>query len=131
MTDLIRLTAVFIRANVNSDEAVNAADVLADLTGGNIPIEEALPVISSLLNRKVEVRDCVPNMATAFVLTSIRELRKALHDGEIGFAYDIADIMQAIPENEYISDKKAVSAFNRTYIIKFNKKHGTKLPLIV
>jgi hypothetical protein len=131
MTDLIRLTAVFIRANVNSDEALNAADILADVTEGNIPIEEAVPVISSLLNRKVEVRDCVPNTATAFVLTSIKELRKALHDGEIGLAYDIADIMQAFPENEHLSNKKAVSAFNKTYIVKFNKKHGTKIPLIV
>ncbi|MBR5682367.1 MAG: hypothetical protein IKW96_03665 [Ruminococcus sp.] len=131
MTDIIRLTAVFIRANAGSAEAVKAADALADMTEGSIPMEEAVYVISGLLNRELEVRECVPNAETAFVLASLKELRKALHDGSTGSAYDIADILQALPEKEYLSDKKAVSAFNRTYIIKFNKKHGTKLPLIV
>ena len=131
MTNLIRLTAIFIRANVESIEAVNAADALADVTDGVINIEEAGFVFSSLLKRKFEITDCVPNVATAFVVTSINELRKAIHERDFKLSYDIADILQALPTNEYLKDKKAVSSFNKIYIMKYNKKHGAKLPLIV
>ena len=47
------------------------------------------------------------------------------------FAGDIADVLQALPDKEHLNGKKAVSAFNKTYIRKFNKKHISRLPEIV
>lgn len=130
MTGLIKITAVFIRANVDSGEALKAADTLADLTDGRISAEDAVSIISSLLKSQLEIRECVPNEATAFAVTSIRELGKALHERDLGLAYDIADILQALHEKKFISDKRSVSDFNKVYIKQFNKKHGIKLPFI-
>ena len=131
MTGLIKIAAVFIRANVDSEEALKAADTLVDLTDGRISAEAAASVISSLLKCELEIRECVPNEATAFVVNSVKELRKALTEHDLGLAYDIADILQALPEKKFISDKRSVSDFNKDYIKQFNKKHGIKLPLIV
>ena len=131
MTDIISLTAVFIRANTDYAEAVKAADTLAALTDGSIPPEAAVAVLSSLLGRKLHIRNCVPNGATAFTVTSIKELRNALSRNDTGLAYDIADILRALPENKYFSDKRSISDFNKVYIEQFNKKHGISLPQIV
>ncbi|WP_295085893.1 hypothetical protein [Ruminococcus sp.] len=131
MTNFIKLTAVFIRANVESLEALNAADALADITDCIITIDDAVSVISSLLNREFEINECVPNVATAFVVTTINALRKALHEHDFRLSYDLADILQALPDNEYLCNKEDISSFNNTYIKKFNKKYGLKLPLIV
>ena len=131
MTELIKATSVFIRANTGSEEALKASDALANAIDGAISLTSAVSVISSLLGREFLVRDCVPNGATAFAVNAVRELRKALRADEPGTAYDIADILQALPEKVYLTDKRAVSDFNRTYIAPFNKKHGLKLPLIV
>ena len=74
MTGLLKITAVFIRANVDSSEALKAADALADMTEGRITAEAAVSVISSFLNkdlemlsREYEIKECIPNGATAFV----------------------------------------------------------------
>ena len=131
MTELIRSAAIFIRANVDSDEALKTAEALAELTDGRIPAEAAVSVISSFLHRDFEIREYVPNEATAFVVTSVKELHKALTERDLGLAYDIADILQALPESKLIGDKRSVSDFNKVYIKQFNKKHGIKLPVIV
>ena len=131
MTGLIKITAVSIRANVGSEDAMKAADTLADLTDGRISAEDAVSIISSLLKSQLEIRECVPNEATAFTVTCVKELRKALTERDLGLAYDIADILQALPEKKFISDKRSVSDFNKDYIKQFNKKHGIKFPLIV
>ena len=131
MTGLLKITAVFIRANIDSDEALKAADALAALTDSRISAEAAVSVISSFLHKDLEIRECVPNEATAFAVTSVRELYKALTERDLGLAYDIADILQALPEKKFISDKRSVSDFNKIYIKQFNKKHGIKLPMIV
>ena len=113
------------------EEALKAADTLVDLTDVRISAEDAVSVISSLLKCELEIKECVPNEATAFTVISVKELRKALTERDLGLAYDIADILQALPEKKFISDKRSVSDFNKDYIKQFNKKHGIKLPLIV
>lgn len=131
MTELIRTTAVFIRTNTDTAEALKAAVTLADAIDGNIPLSAAVSGLSALTGRKSEVKDCVPNTATALVVSCIRELRSTLtvHNREL--ADDIADVLQALPENKYFSDKKTTAAFNSSCIDKFNTKHGIKLPHIV
>ena len=131
MTDIIRKTAVFIRANADTAESRHAADALADMIDGRISADEALAILSDSLGCELQIKSPVPNAATAFVVFSSRELRRTLDSGDTALACDIADVLQALPENMYLSDKKAVSAFNKTYIRKFNKKHMSRLPEIV
>ncbi|HNZ98730.1 hypothetical protein [Ruminococcus sp.] len=131
MTDIIRKAAVFIRANAESAQGQRAAAALADMIDGNITAEEGLAALSECLGCELQIKSTVPNEATAFVVFSAREIRSAFDSGNAELAWNIADILQALPENMYLSDKKAVSAFNKTYIRKFNKKHIPRLPEIV
>ena len=131
MLDLIRKTAVFIRADVCSANSIRTAEVLESLIDGRLAEDAAVSEISACLNCESRIKYCVPNNATAFVVFSLKALNKALSRNDFGLAYDIADILQALPEKEYLKDKKAVSLFNKTYIRKFNKKHLSHLPEIV
>ncbi|MBP5433380.1 hypothetical protein [Ruminococcus sp.] len=130
MIDLIKRTSVFIRSNVESDEALKAAVALAELIEGKISVYSTVLIISSLLKSEFEIKDCVPNEATAFVITSIRELYKSLTERNLVLANEIADVLQALPENKYYKNKRSISDFNKVYIKQFNKKHRTQLPFI-
>ncbi|MBR6996437.1 MAG: hypothetical protein IKH96_10535 [Ruminococcus sp.] len=131
MTDIIRKTAVFIRANTDTAESRQAAAALADMIDGRISADEALAILSDCLGCELQIKSPVPNGATAFVVFSAREMHRALESGDEAFAGDIADVLQALPDKEHLNGKKAVSAFNKTYIRKFNKKHISRLPEIV
>ncbi len=131
MLDLIRKTAVFIRADIRSAKSIRTAEVLECLIDGSLAEDAAVSEISACLNFESRINYCVPNNATAFVVFSVKALNKALSGNDFGLAYDIADILQALPEKEYLKDKKAVFSFNKTYILKFNKKHLSHLPEIV
>ena len=130
MIDLIKRTSVFIRSNVESDEALKAAVALAELIEGKISAYSTVLIISSLLKSEFEIKNCVPNEATAFVITSIRELYKSLTERNLVLANEIADVLQALPENKYYKNKRSISDFNKVYIKQFNKKHRTQLPFI-
>lgn len=131
MTDIIRKAAVFIRANAESSRGQRAAAALADMIDGKITADEGLAVLSECLGCELQIKSTVPNEATAFVVFSAREIRSAFGNGNTALACDIADILQALPENRFLSDSRSVKSFNKTYIRKFNKKHITQLPEIV
>ena len=100
MLDLIRKTAVFIRADIRSAKSIRTAEVLESLIDGKLAEDTAISEISACLNFESRINYCVPNNATAFVVFSVKALNKALSGNDFGLAYDIADILQALPEKE-------------------------------
>ena len=53
---------------------------------------------------------------TQFAVKAVNSVLTTLKTGTIEVAYDIADILQALPDVSCLSDKKAVKEFNNTYI---------------
>ena len=64
----------------------------------------------------------IPNEETAFAVQAVNVLYTALCNGNTELAYDIADVIQALPEKRFLSDKVSVDAFNSIYIGTVNKK---------
>ena len=54
MTDIIRKTAVFIRANTDTAESRQAAAALADMIDGRISADEALAILSDCLGCELQ-----------------------------------------------------------------------------
>ena len=54
-------------------------------------------------------------------------LYTALTNGNSELAYDVADVIQALPEKRFLSDKVSVDAFNSIYIGTVNKKWKEKI----
>ena len=77
MTDIIRKTAVFVRANAESSRGQRAAAALADMIDGKITADEGLAALSECLGCELQIKSTVPNEATAFVVFSAREIRSA------------------------------------------------------
>lgn len=64
----------------------------------------------------------VPNEETAFAVQAVNVLYMALSNGNTELAYDVADVLQALPEKRFLSDKLSVDAFNSIYIETVNRK---------
>ena len=69
----------------------------------------------------------VPNEETAFAVQSVNVLYTALSNGNTELAYDVADVIQALPEKRFLSDKVSVDAFNSIYIGTVNNKWKEKI----
>ena len=71
----------------------------------------------------------VPNEETAFAVQSVNVLYTALSNGNTELASDVADVIQALPEKRFLSDKVSVDAFNSIYIGTVNNKWKEKILL--
>ena len=69
----------------------------------------------------------VPNEETAFVVQSVNVLHTSLKNGNYELASDIADVLQALPEKRFLSDKASIDIFNSIYIDNVNNKWKEKL----
>ena len=131
MTDLIKTSAVFIRANISTSESLNLVVGLDDMINCRTDRHSALSAISAITGRSFDIAGHVPNSATAFVLVSVRELRQALDEKDFDLAFDIADVLHSMPDKYTLHDKKAVESFNKVCIQPFNSKRMCQLPEIV
>jgi len=116
--DRIRRTAADIAARISDPGSLaEAEDMLAVMTGerGNVFVQD------------ISLRRYIPNIATGFVVASFRRLVAALSSGEYGLAADIAEAVQALPEEELLSDKETRADFNSGYIRRLNDKYGIRI----
>ncbi len=66
--------------------------------------------------------ETIPDELSQFAVKAVNSVLTTLKTGTIEVAYDIADILQALPDISCLSDKKAVKEFNKTYIIPLAEK---------
>ncbi|MCR4796112.1 MULTISPECIES: hypothetical protein [Ruminococcus] len=131
MISLIKETAKFIRENPKSPDSLCCAEALFGIINHTMSKEAAVSAISSILMKNVSINDNVSNGATAFVVKSVQLMRDILVAQHYYIAYDLAELLMALPNKEYISDRNFVFDYNCTYIRPFNRKYPFRLPELV
>ena len=131
MIVLIKETAEFIKTNPKSPDSLCCAEALYGIINGTMSRQTAISAISSKLLMNVSIKDNVPNGATAFIVRTIKLLRDILVAQHYWIAYDISDMLMALPEKEEMNDRNIVFDYNCKYIKPFNGKYPFRLPELV
>ncbi len=133
MWELLARIGAILRADI--DNKINLR-IISDLKDAFYGLKTADELIEMLHEKRYlpemnyegwYVGTPVPNEETAFAVQSVNVLYTALTNGNSELAYDVADVIQALPEKRFLSDKVSVDAFNSIYIGTVNKKWKEKI----
>lgn len=128
MWELLARIGVILRSDIDNKFNLKIVSTLKDVLYGLKPADELIEMLNEknyLPEMRYEgwfVGTPVPNEETAFVVQSVNVLYTALSNGNTELAYDVADVIQAMPEKRFLSDKVSVEVFNSVYIGTVNKK---------
>ncbi|MDD7517205.1 hypothetical protein [Ruminococcus flavefaciens] len=131
MIALIKQTSDFIRQNVKSPDALCCAEAVYGIVNHTMATDTALSAISALLKKNVAITEDIPNVATAFVVASVKLLRNVLVAQNYMLAYDTADMLHELPTKPHYSNSGDIFDYNCNYIRSFNKKYPCRIPEIV
>lgn len=128
MWEFLARIGVILRSDIENKLNIKIVSDLKDIFYGLKTADELIEMLNEkkyLPEMNYEgwyVGSPVPNEETAFAVQSVNVLYTALCNGNTELAYDIADVIQALPEKRFLSDKVSVDAFNSIYIGTVNKK---------
>lgn len=131
MIDVIKKTAGFIKEHPKSPNSLCCAEALYGIINGSMTSKSAITAISSILGYSININDDVPNVATAFVVTSVKLLRDILVAQHYWIAHDIAELLLDMPSKDKLNDRNMVFDFNAARIRPFNQKYPFRIPDIV
>jgi len=114
----MKQTAADIAAHISEPGSLTAAEnMLGTLTGEK----------GYVFGQDISVRRYIPNIVTGFVLSSFRQLADALGRGDNELAADIAEAVQALPDEDLLPDKGIRADFNARCIRRLNDKYGRRI----
>lgn len=133
MWEILARMGVILRSDINDEICLEIATALKEMLYGLKKPDELLEMLNKrryLPEMNYEgwyVGTPVPNEETAFVVQSVNVLHTSLKNGNYELASDIADVLQALPEKRFLSDKASIDIFNSIYIDNVNNKWKEKL----
>ena len=128
MWELLARIGVILRSDIENENNLKIISYLKDVFYGLKDADELIDMLNEkryLPEMRYEGRYVgipVPNEETAFAVQAVNVLYTSLCNGNTELAYDIADVIQALPEKRFLYDKVSVDCFNSVYIGSFNRK---------
>ena len=128
MWNLVIRFGLVIRSDIEDKDNIALTMAVKDALLGKADFAAADSLLVKLsekhgLNMENAVNcETIPDELSQFAVKAVNSVLTTLKTGTIEVAYDIADILQALPDISCLSDKKAVKEFNKTYIIPLAEK---------
>ncbi|MBQ7776706.1 MAG: hypothetical protein IJ379_12375 [Lachnospiraceae bacterium] len=125
VTNIVKVAA-YIRFDIRNINNKACLELIMLAIEGKITNLQFGQQISTLykiiLQSETEEDEQVPKTIEDMVTRLCEALQSALNDCNYEFAYDIADIIQAIPDREYWYDKSSMKSWQKIYIRPVEKK---------
>lgn len=122
MWNLVIRFGLVIRSDIEDKDNIALTMTVKDVLLGKADFSAADSMLVKLSEKHgLDMKNAdgcepIPNALTQFAVKAVNSVLTTLKTGTIEVAYDIADILQALPDVSCLSDKKAVKEFNNTYI---------------
>ena len=141
MWNLVIRFGLVIRSDIEDKDNIALTMAVKDALLGKADFAAADSLLVKLsekhgLNMENAVNcETIPDELSQFAVKAVNSVLTTLKTGTIEVAYDIADILQALPDVSCLSDKKAVKDFNKAHVIPLAEKWDnlglvSKLPVI-
>ena len=125
VTNIVKV-ATYMRFDIRNINNKVCLELIMQAIEGNVTDVQFSQQIGTLykiiLQSETEDDEQVPKAIEDMVTRLCEALKSALNACNYEFAYDIADIIQAIPEREYWYDKNAMKSWQKVYIRLVEKK---------
>ena len=128
MWNLLARYGLTLRTDIEDKENIALTTAVKNTLQGKTDFDETEMFLIKIAEKhglhieKNENFQPLPEELMAFALKSVNSILTTLKTNTIEVAYDISDILQALPDLSYLSDKNNVKDFNKSYIIPLAEK---------